>query len=341
VLNNLNLTDMETCYKMVRADILKRLRLTSSTFTLEPEITCRLAQWGARIFEVPVSYRGRTYQEGKKIRPLDGLKALGEMIRCKFLDTRFTEHSGYYALTSVAKAQKYNRWLLRQVEPFLGSRVLEAGSGIGTLSSLLLDRDRLLLVDNEELYVNKLRQSYEARDNVRVEQADLTNASHFQQWQDEKLDTILCSNVLEHLEPDLDVLQSFQRTLTPGGHCILVVPAGRWLYNRMDRELGHCRRYTSQDLAAKMTAAGFEIAYTRSISRLASLGWFFSGRLLQRRHLSASQMIWYDRLLPVAKLLDYVLPVPGMSLIMVGRKPAGAPAAAPTRMHERAQRAAA
>ena len=55
--------------------------------------------------------------------------------------------------------------------------------------------------------------------------------------------------------------------------------------------------------------------------RLGAIGWTVSGHLLRRRHLSPRQMIWFDRLLPVAKLLDYVLPVPGMSLIMVGRKP--------------------
>jgi glycosyltransferase involved in cell wall biosynthesis len=84
VLNDLSLTDMETCYKMVRADVLKQLRLESDTFTLEPELACRLAQWGARIYEVPVSYVGRSYEEGKKIRPIDGLKAIGTMLRCRF-----------------------------------------------------------------------------------------------------------------------------------------------------------------------------------------------------------------------------------------------------------------
>ncbi len=322
LLNNLNLTDMETCYKMVRADVLKRLRLKSHTFTLEPEITCRLAQWGARIYEVPISYRGRTYQEGKKIRAIDGLKALWEMVRCKFLDPQFTDHSGYYTLASVARAQKYNRWLLEQVAPYMGRRVLEAGSGIGNLSSLLLNHDRLVLVDYEEIYVDKLRQRYGARANVRVEQADLTNPDDYERWQDERLDTIVCSNVLEHLEPDVDVLRSFERTLVPGGHCILVVPAGPWLYTPLDRELGHYRRYTQGDLAAKLAAAGFEVVYSRTVSRLGTIGWAVSGHLLRRRHLSARQMIWYDRLLPLAKLLDYVLPVPGMSLIMVGRKPA-------------------
>ena len=69
IVNNLCLTDMETCYKMIRADILKRLRLQSRSFTFEPEVTCRLAQWGARIYEVPISYNSRTYLDGKKDPP--------------------------------------------------------------------------------------------------------------------------------------------------------------------------------------------------------------------------------------------------------------------------------
>src|SRR5258708_3641311 len=89
----------------------------------------------------------------------------------------------------------------------------------------------------------------------------------------------------------------------------------------MDKELGHYRRYTREELQDKMSAAGFEIVMTKQFSRLAALSWGVSGHLLRRRHLSPGQMIWFDRLLPVAKLLEYCLPVPGVSLVMVGRKP--------------------
>jgi glycosyltransferase involved in cell wall biosynthesis len=73
---NLNLTDMETCYKLVRADILKRVPLKSNRFGFEVEITARLAQARARIWELPISYSGRTYEEGKKITWRDGFAAL-------------------------------------------------------------------------------------------------------------------------------------------------------------------------------------------------------------------------------------------------------------------------
>jgi glycosyltransferase involved in cell wall biosynthesis len=81
MLVNLNLTDMETCYKAVRGDVARALTLTSDRFGFEPEITARLAQRDARIYEVPISYAGRTYAEGKKINWKDGLAAFWHITR--------------------------------------------------------------------------------------------------------------------------------------------------------------------------------------------------------------------------------------------------------------------
>jgi glycosyltransferase involved in cell wall biosynthesis len=78
---NLNLTDMETCYKVIRADLLKRLPLSSDRFGFEVEVTARLAQAGARIWEMPISYSGRTYAEGKKIGWRDGVAAIFHILR--------------------------------------------------------------------------------------------------------------------------------------------------------------------------------------------------------------------------------------------------------------------
>jgi glycosyltransferase involved in cell wall biosynthesis len=82
---NLNITDMETCYKLVRRDLLQRLPLTSNRFGFEVEITARLSQAGARIWELPITYSGRTYAEGKKITWRDGLAALWHILRYNLL----------------------------------------------------------------------------------------------------------------------------------------------------------------------------------------------------------------------------------------------------------------
>ena len=82
---NLNLTDMETCYKAVRMDLMRSLPLTADRFGIEPELTARLAQARARIYEVPITYNGRTYAEGKKIGWRDGAAALWHILRANFL----------------------------------------------------------------------------------------------------------------------------------------------------------------------------------------------------------------------------------------------------------------
>jgi hypothetical protein len=85
---DLNLTDMETCYKMIRTDLLRTLPLTSSRFGIEPEITARLAQAGARIYELPISYHGRSYAEGKKIGWRDGVSAIWAILRFNLLQPK-------------------------------------------------------------------------------------------------------------------------------------------------------------------------------------------------------------------------------------------------------------
>jgi hypothetical protein len=84
MLSNLNLSDMETCYKVFKKDILDQINLKSKRFGFEPEITIKLAKMKARIYEVPISYSGRDYSEGKKIGWKDGLAAVYHIIRYKF-----------------------------------------------------------------------------------------------------------------------------------------------------------------------------------------------------------------------------------------------------------------
>jgi glycosyltransferase involved in cell wall biosynthesis len=81
MLTNINLSDMETCYKLVRGDLIKTLPLQARRFGIEPELTARLAQAGARIYELPISYHGRTYAEGKKINWRDGVAAIWHILR--------------------------------------------------------------------------------------------------------------------------------------------------------------------------------------------------------------------------------------------------------------------
>jgi glycosyltransferase involved in cell wall biosynthesis len=321
MLCDLNLTDMETCYKAVRADILRQTPLHFRDFALEPELTIRLAQWGIRLYEVPVSYAGRTYVEGKKIGWRDGVRALWAMFRCGFLDTRFTTHDGYYILVAVRNARAFNRWVYRQIAPYIGQRVLEAGCGIGNLTELLLDCDRLVASDFDPFYVEMINRRFSHLENFRTVQMDLAQADHYDRLADEQIDTIICLNVLEHIAADEAVLGHFYRMLPPGGHAIILVPQHPWLYAPVDKVLGHERRYTAEELRDKLDRAGFEVVHQQGFNRLGTLGWYVSGKLLGKQHLSPGQMRMFNRLLPLAKLVEHVPGWPALSTIAVGRKP--------------------
>ena len=86
LLTGLNVTDMEVGYKVFRRDVLRRLTLTSDRFGFEPEVTVKIAKLGCRVYEVPIRYYGRTYQEGKKITWRDGVAALFHLVRFRFFD---------------------------------------------------------------------------------------------------------------------------------------------------------------------------------------------------------------------------------------------------------------
>ena len=85
MLTDLNLTDMETCYKMVKSDILQSITFVSNRFGFEVEITAKLARKGVRIWEIPITYSGRTYEQGKKIGWKDGMAAIWHLIRFNIL----------------------------------------------------------------------------------------------------------------------------------------------------------------------------------------------------------------------------------------------------------------
>lgn len=319
ILNDLNLTDMETCYKVIRADVLKQISLKSNRFGIEPELTTRLAQWNLRLYEVPISYHGRTYAEGKKIRARDAFAAVWSLFYFRFINRRFTTHDGYYILESIRRARGFNRWLLSQFEDYLGDCIFEAGCGIGNFTELLLNQQKLICIDVDRFYVEMIRHRFGHLENFKTELADLCDSSQYDKIAKENPDTIISINVVEHLENDELVLANMHRVLQPGGHCIILVPAHMWLFSKCDETLGHFRRYSEDELAGKMRTAGFEIVDLIHFNRLGVVGWY-ANKLTGKATLSPFQMRLYELMLPVAKTMDWMRIGPGLSLIAVGRK---------------------
>ncbi|HEV2388249.1 MAG TPA: glycosyltransferase [Candidatus Acidoferrales bacterium] len=324
---DLNLTDMETCYKMVRTDLLRSIPLESRDFRIEPELTIKLAKRGARMFEVPISYAGRGYQEGKKIGWRDGIKALGAIARFAVSDRVYVEDPrGGEILERLARAPRFSRWMADVLRPWVGQRVLEIGAGTGNLTVQLTPRQLYWATDVNPFYVAALEKLQESRPYLRVGATNACRAESFPPVHD--FDTVVCLNVIEHLSDDVGALRNILDALAPGGHAVVLAPRGQWLYGTLDRVLGHCRRYSLSQLEAVGRAAGFEPELALRFNRLGTVGWFLNGKLLRRRTFGLWQVKFLNLWTPVLRRVDRWLPLPSLSLIAVFRKPAApAPAA--------------
>src|SRR5918912_797123 len=207
---NLNLTDMETCYKVFRTDLLKSVPIRSDRFGFEPEITMKSAKRKFRIYEVPISYHGRTYEEGKKIGWKDGLKALGVILKFWVIDDLYAAPYGRGVLNNLTGTPQYLSWLARKLRPHVGDTVLEVGAGIGNMSGRLMAR-RLLYVaaEKDPLHLHALRNRFLRTPNVVVQQLDPEKPEQFAALE-RCFDTVLCLNVLEYVDDPAAVLQSLR-----------------------------------------------------------------------------------------------------------------------------------
>ncbi len=321
VITNVNLTDMETCYKAVRTSLLKSIPLVSNDFRLEPELTIKLAKREARIFEVPISYAGRTYQEGKKIGWRDGFRALGAMLRFWMSDELYVEDAhGSQILGRLARAPRFNAWMADTVRPFCGRRVLEIGSGTGNLTRRLVPRDSYVASDVNPLYLQTLRTLTSDRPYLDVTLTDVTRRESFPTVPG-GFDTVVCLNVLEHVEDDVGSLVNLRGVLAPGGRAIVLVPRGPGLFGTLDEVLGHRRRYTEASLRRAALDAGLEPKQILPFNRVGTPAWWLNGKLLRRRHFGFMQIVVLNLLTPLFRLIDRALPFPPLSLIAVLEKP--------------------
>lgn len=219
-----------------------------------------------------------------------------------------------------AAAPRYNRWLIERVAPWVGQRVLEIGAGVGTMSALLLDRERLVLSDINPHYIERLRARFGGQEQVRVVPLRLpaTNGDLVA----ERLDTIICLNVLEHVRDDELSLATMFQLLQPGGRLVLLVPSLPVIYGTLDRALGHFRRYTPSELRRKYAIAGFWMRHLEYFNLAGVPGWWFTGRVLKRELIPTGSLRWYDALVPLFRLERFLPWRLGQSLIAVGERPA-------------------
>ena len=221
-------------------------------------------------------------------------------------------------------AHRYHTWTLDQIRASLGKRVLEVGAGYGTYTRLLADRELVVVIDVSDAYLRGLRRRFPDRPFV-VRKMDISDPRCISSLSCHRLDTIICLNVLEHIEDDVGALRNMFEILGEReGKLALIVPAMPALYGRLDRLAGHHRRYTLPQLAERMGQAGFTLDKIRYFNLLGGIGWYLNAKLVRHRTLEdrgiGAQIRVFDSLgVPLARAVDFIAPFPfGQSLVCTG-----------------------
>jgi SAM-dependent methyltransferase len=316
---DLNLTDMETCYKAFRTSLLQSIPIRSDRFGFEPEITIKVAKRQARIFETPISYNGRTYEEGKKIGVKDAFEALWVILKNWFSDDLYIDPDKAI-LDAFSYAPQFNRWMADTIRPYIGSRVLEIGAGIGNLSRQLISRRKLYCAtDYDAEHLSRLTARLSHWPNLRTGVLDAACSEHYEPFR-EHVDTVVCLNVVEHIKDDVGALRNIYTVLEPDGRAIILVPEGQSVYGTMDEALGHFRRYSEDQLRDCMQRAGFQVETILRFNRISRPAWWFNGRVLKRRQISRFQLRNFNRMVWLWRKIDELIPWAPTSIIAIGRK---------------------
>lgn len=229
------------------------------------------------------------------------------------------------ALHQMRALDTYYRWSLSRLKPWTGRRIMDAGCGIGNGTELLLESaDYVLAADLSRQNIEALKDRFSDRSQVEPLQVDLVSNLGF--LSDRKLDTILCMDVLEHIEDDSSLLRQFGSIVQPGGHLLIKVPACEWLFGSVDRASGHFRRYSRRTLADVASRAGWEPVMTAYMNIFGIIPYFLKSRVFCRdanfsRTFSRNQLRMIQTITPLLRRLDRLLGPPiGQSVLLVARR---------------------
>lgn len=238
------------------------------------------------------------------------------------------EHEHADAQQRMQLLDGYYGWVLELVRPYVGRRVLDAGCGIGNFTALLEPlADYVLALDLSQENLQLLRSRFSASSVVEVAAHDLD--VDFEIVARKNIDTIVCLDVIEHVEDDVALLERFRDIASPGGHLIIKVPACPWLYGSVDEASGHYRRYTPRQLRERAASAGWEPVAAHYMNLAGVLPYWIKCRMRrQQSNFSRTFKPWQlkaiNGVIPMLRLMDRLAGPPvGLSAVLVARKPTG------------------
>jgi SAM-dependent methyltransferase len=216
---------------------------------------------------------------------------------------------GHENLELISHSQRFNNWLFEEILPGLHGDILEVGSGIGTFTDKLINgfpASNITLTDVSLAYCRELGNRYSGNKKISTCQLDLNNSLDYERIGYGKFDSIVAINVLEHVEKDEFALRQLYRMLKDRGTLILLVPCHGFLYNVIDKNVGHFRRYTKSDLEAKIRKTEFTVDRVFYFNVLGMLGWYLNGNLFKKSQVSGMGLKVMDALVPTLKRIERI-----------------------------------
>ena len=217
-------------------------------------------------------------------------------------------------------APNYLSWVANLCRQHLGHRVIEVGAGLGAITTRYERGREVVAVDVSPSCVRVLRERFADRPNVHVEDRDLRTLES-----DERFDSVLMVNVLEHIADDVEALRGLSRLLAPGGNIVVYVPALNGLYGPLDRKIGHYRRYSVWRLREVFREAGLAPVELRWVNLIAIPAWaaFGRGDVNDADRSSKLLSLWDRTAVPASQFLEDRIRTPiGLNVFGVGRRPA-------------------
>ena len=210
--------------------------------------------------------------------------------------------------------QNYLRWVADLCAPYLGDRVLDVGAGFGAVTERLAVGRHMVALDASETCCLALHERFRRTPNVQVVRGDLTAIAT-----DDVFDSVVMTNVLEHIYDDAGTLATLRGHLKRGGNVVLYVPALNGYFTAWDRNVGHYRRYSKRRLAGVMSEAGLTLRDLRYVNVLGLASWPFSGRMLKAGDSAAGPLDLWDRYAtPLTRAMERRLKMPiGLNLFCV------------------------
>ncbi|NEQ64720.1 MAG: class I SAM-dependent methyltransferase [Symploca sp. SIO2D2] len=233
--------------------------------------------------------------------------------------------TGFSTMSSAIEfADNYNNWILEIFKPYIKENILEIGTGQGNFKRYLTSIKNYISLDIDSTVIERAQQRDSRGQYILANIADPTCLLQLQSFQ---VDTVLCTNVLEHIQDDRVAIENMVEILQDKGHLLLFVPAFPSLYSSMDRLAGHCRRYTKTSLVSLFQDTPTKVEKLEYFNPIGGLGWwvnkFFGHKNLDNTSINQQIVIFDKYIVPISKLSNwFAKSFFGQSLICVISKQA-------------------